>query len=293
MIAIVLALASAASNALAVVLQRAAATSNPGGSLLALLRRPVWLAGMAALAGGFVLQAAALTQGALILVQPILAAEMPFTLVMAALVTGLRPGTRDWAASVEMAAGLALVLAAAAPSGGAHDTTAVRWVTAAAATVALVLALVALSRRWPGPRRAALLGAGAGIGLSLAAVFMDAAAFHAKGGVGALFASWQVYALVVTGAGSLYLLQRALAAGELVAAQPASTVSGPLASFGYGIGLFGEHIRGGFFLIPQLVGAALVVQGAALLARSPLLLGEAPGGRDGPRAGGQGAGGVP
>lgn len=277
MIAIILATASAASNALSAVLQREAARSNSGnGSLLSLVRRPVWVAGMAAMMGGFVLQGAALTQGALILVQPILAAEMPFTLVMAVPLTGLRPAPRDWVASVEMALGLAVVLAAAAPSGGRNDTTALRWLVSVVCTVALVMALVTLSRRWSGPRRAALLAAGAGIGFAYTAVFLDTAGFHAERGAGALFSSWHLYALVASGAASLYLLQRALAAGELVAAQPAATISGPLASFGYGMGLFGEQIRGGIFVAPQLIGAALAAHGAILLARSPLLMAEPP-----------------
>ncbi|MGH9083099.1 MAG: DMT family transporter [Acidimicrobiales bacterium] len=280
MLVVLLALLAAAGNALASVLQRQGALRAAGSHFVArLVRQPVWLAGILSLICGFALQAAALAGGDLIVVQPILVTELPLSLLAAAAVTGLRPGPRDWGATLEMGVGLGLVLAAAAPSGGHHDASSLRWALAVACTVGLVGALAALSRPWAGAARAALLGAGSGVSFGLSAALLDTAASRGEQGVASLFGSWQLYAMVVAGAGGLYLLQHAFTSGPFMAAQPPATVVDPLTSVGYGILLFGEHMRGGPYLVPELVGAALVAHGAIALSRSALLSPRPPGGR--------------
>jgi hypothetical protein len=80
MIAVLFALLAAAGNALAPVLQRRAARSAPEEFafrpvlLWRLIRRPVWLGGIGAVIAGFLLQALALPDGGLALVQPLLVA---------------------------------------------------------------------------------------------------------------------------------------------------------------------------------------------------------------------------
>jgi len=90
-------------------------------------------------------------------------------------------------------------------------------------------------------------------------------------GLGALLRSWQLYAMAAAGIGSLFLTQNALQAGPIVAAQPAITSCDPLASIGYGVLVFGEHLRGGAWLIPTMLGAVSAITGTVLLARSPLI----------------------
>ncbi|WP_155350760.1 hypothetical protein [Acrocarpospora pleiomorpha] len=87
----------------------------------------------------------------------------------------------------------------------------------------------------------------------------------------ALATSWQVYAMVATGIGSFFLLQNTLQSGPLIAAQPALTISDPVASVLYGIMLFDEQLRSGAWIIPELTGIALMVYGSILLARSPAI----------------------
>src|SRR5436305_13977146 len=85
-----LALLSALLFAFGTVLQqRVAATASDEeaarvGFLFRLARRPVWLAGIGADAGGLVCQAVALAHGRLVVVQPILAASLMFTLPIGA-----------------------------------------------------------------------------------------------------------------------------------------------------------------------------------------------------------------
>jgi hypothetical protein len=97
---------------------------------------------------------------------------------------------------------------------------------------------------------------------------MSTAASH---GVGNIFTTWQTYGLVVTGLLGMFLLQNALQAGPLVAAQPGFTLADPLVAMTWGIVVFGEHIRSGPWLIGELGGGFLIAGATFTLARSPLL----------------------
>lgn len=70
--------------------------------------------------------------------------------------------------------------------------------------------------------------------------------------------------------GALFLLQNALQAGSLVAVQPMLTLGDALISITYGVTLFGEELRTGLWVLPQLIGLALIAVGCVVLARSPL-----------------------
>ena len=104
----------------------------------------------------------------------------------------------------------------------------------------------------------------------------DAVARLDQGGAGALFASWQLYAMAVAGAGALFLLQNALQAGSLAASQPMLTLGDALISIAYGVTLFGESVRTGWWLLPELAAIGLIAAGCVALARSPLAGGGPP-----------------
>jgi hypothetical protein len=57
---------------------------------------------------------------------------------------------------------------------------------------------------------------------------------------------------------SFFLLQNALASGNLVASQPGFTLTNPLVSVAFGLAVFGEHGRGGLFLLGAIAGAVLI-----------------------------------
>ncbi|MBZ4323725.1 DMT family transporter, partial [Streptomyces huiliensis] len=148
------ALLAAVGNALGTVLQRIAARTVPEGDAFSvrlvrhLVRNPAWLGGIAVIVGAAACQALALTLGSLSLVQPILVTELPFTLLIACAFARRRMPAAGWAASLMVAAGLGLGLAAAAPGGGADQAPGARWAVTLAATgtaVALCTA-VALTR---------------------------------------------------------------------------------------------------------------------------------------------------
>ncbi|NMH98400.1 DMT family transporter [Pseudonocardia acidicola] len=280
MIGILLAIGAALSNALGTVFQRKAAQQAPPEdtmrpALLAdLARRPVWLVGILGLIGGFLFQAAALRFAELTVVQPIVVSELPLTLLIAALVFRARLDREAVWGTVAVSAGVALVLIATDPRRG-HPTGAFTWLLASVSTVAVVVSLVVAGLRASGSRRAALFGAAAGVGFGFTAALMKGAILGLRHGVGGLFSSWQLYAMVVVGIASVFLAQNALQAGPIVAAQPPITICDPLASVAYGVLVFGEHLRDGYWIIPTLTGAGIVILGTVLLSHSSLITVEA------------------
>ncbi|GAA0354855.1 DMT family transporter [Actinoallomurus spadix] len=277
MIAVVCALLAAASNALASVLQRRAARSAPDefafrpALLWALIRRPVWLGGIGALIAGFLLQALALSNGGLALVQPLLVAELPLTMIFLACLSRVHLDRRTWLAVGAMTAGLAAFLGAASPAPGRRSPSVLIWVIAAIVTVGTIVGIAVLSRSTSGAGRAALLGVTAGIGFAFTATFMKATTNLADKGMPVLLTSWEPYAMIAAGFGSLFLLQNALQSGTLVAAQPALTISDPVASVLYGIMLFGESVRSGAWVVAEAAGFALIFYGTLRLSQSPIV----------------------
>lgn len=277
MIPVVLALLAGASNALASVLQRRVAKAAPEADafkvalILDLLRSPMWLGGIGALIAAFVLQAAALSIAGLSLVQPLLAVELPFTMILIALLPPRGLTRVPWTAVVLLSVGLAVLLFALSPDEDYHLPSGAAWIIATTGTVGCVAALVTLSRLIRGPVRAVLLGVTTSIGFALTAAFMNTATRDFERGLRAVVTSWQLYAMALAGLASLFLLQNALQSGSLVAVQPALTISDPVASIILGVYLFGEDVRGGPWVLLEAAGMALLLLGSIGIARSPLL----------------------
>ncbi|MFE5834733.1 DMT family transporter [Streptomyces sp. NPDC056488] len=267
---------AAFSNALATVLQRRAALTVPQsdsfrpGLILDLLRRPLWLAGILAVIAAGVGQAAALATGPLALVQPLFVLELPLALLIASLVARERLPARLWAAVAAVVAGLGTALVAASPAGNRTRVPLEHWVPVLVACAVAAVALTATGlRRPPGRARAGCLGAATAICYALTAALMKTS-MHIldEGGIGAFLTAWQTYAFCGAGIAALLLLEHAMQGGPLVASQPALTLGDATVSLALGVLLYEEHIRTGWWLLPQLAGVALIVVGVFALARS-------------------------
>lgn len=280
MLSLLLALVAAGCNAASSVLQRKANLEadpdRPGAGrvvrlMIGLLGSPAWLLGLAAMIVSFLLQATALAFGPLSRVEPVLVLELPLAVLLGAVVLR-RPLRRpDWLCAALMALGLALFITVLAPSGG--DATSVRTGTvvgAMLATIGLVLVIALAARAWVAAR-AALFGTAAGTGFGLSASLMKfAVARLDKNGAVGLFTAWETYAMVVAGIASVVLVQFALRAGTLVAAQPGITLLDPLVSVLWGTVVAGETTRTGPILLLAGVGAAMIVGAVGWLARSAI-----------------------
>ncbi|MEU1125510.1 DMT family transporter [Streptomyces sp. NPDC005899] len=281
MISVLFAVLTALSNGSASVLQRRAALNVPDSEAMHLslfrhlARQKVWLGGIALVILAAVCQAVALATGPIAVVQPIFVIELPATLLLAGFVMRVRTPRPVWWGVAAVTLGLALGMASAAPVGGSDSVRGAVWVPALLLTALFEAALIAAALGLRGNPRAALLGLAAACAYALTAALMKDAMARLEAGDGlvSLLAAWQLYATAAAGVGALFLLQNALQAGTLVAVQPMLTLGDALISVLYGLTLFGERLRAGWWLLPQLTGVALIAVGCVVLARSPLATG--------------------
>jgi drug/metabolite transporter (DMT)-like permease len=274
-VSVLFALLTAFFNGLASVLQRMAAAVAPEKlalrlSLLGyLVRRRVWLAGIAMVIFAAVCQAIALATGPVALVQPIFIIELPFTLLVASRLAHRRLPRMTWWAVGLVTVSLGVGLAAAAPSGGSAQASTRVWITALIVTGAFEAVVITAGVRAKGNARGAALGLAAACGYALTATLMKSAVSALDRGVGAFFSSWQLYATAAAGVGALFLLQNALQAGSLVAVQPPLTMGDALISACYGVTVFGEEVRtGGWLLVVEIVAVIAIAVGCVQLSRS-------------------------
>jgi hypothetical protein len=277
LLCVTFALLTAASNASAAVLQRKAAAQVPAENAMRvslmgnLIRQRVWLAGIGLVAVAAVCQAAALAFGPIALVQPIFIIELPLTLLLAMLANRHSPRGLPWSAIALTTVGLGAGLAVAAPSGAAETASNTIWAITLIATAGFLLALITTGMQVSGEPRAALLGLAAACGYALTAAAMkNAMADLNYGGVVGMLTNWHIYLTAVAGVGALFLLQNALQAGSLVASQPMLTVGDALISISYGVTLFNENLRTGWWLVPQVVALTMIIIGCVQIAKSPL-----------------------
>jgi drug/metabolite transporter (DMT)-like permease len=246
-VVIVFALLAALSNAVNVVTQHVASISDPrhssGWRLVAyLFRNPLWLLGWVALAGAFLFQAVALHNGLISVVQPLLATELVFALVLRRLWIHQSILLITWGGAALTCVSLAVFITAGEPQGGHATPTSRHWLVAlvACAATGAVLALLA---RWGSPgRRAALYASAAATTWALVATFIKATTDTlTQFGVLGMFTRWPVYALAAGGVAGTLLQQAALHVGPLRVSQPFLVIIDPIVSIALSVWLFDEH----------------------------------------------------
>ena len=243
---VIFALLAALSNAVNEATQHVASIAAPrrisGWRLVVyLFRNPLWLFGWVALAGAFVFQALALHIGLISIVQPLLATELVFMLVLRRFWIRQSIGPVTWGAAALTCVGLAVFVVAAEPQGGNPTPTGHHWLTAALACCAGA-GVLAILARWGSPsRRAVLYGSAAAVLWALVATFIKATTDTlAQFGVAGMFTRWPVYALAAGSVAALFLQQAALHVGPLRASQPFLVIIDPIVSIGLSVWLFDE-----------------------------------------------------
>ena len=131
--------------------------------LIHLIRRPMWLAGLALVIVSLSLQATALGLGRLVIIEPVLASSLLFALALAAWADHRRMRPVEWLAALATFAGLAVFLSVAQPSGGQSTAKPGQLGLAAIAAVVIAVGAGVLSTRLSPLRRALTLGIGGGI----------------------------------------------------------------------------------------------------------------------------------
>ena len=284
MIVVLLALAAAALSAVSAAGEHRAASRAAGrtrrlprwlgsaGFAVTLLTTPLWVAAWLLDMGAFFVQAAALHLGSLSVVQPLMASTLVFTLPLAAGECRRWPGIRDWAATVAVSVGLALVLATRRPVAGAETAGVTLFPALAAVGLGAAVLVVVGRSRSPGVR-SALYGIATGglFGVGAALTKLTGAIAVERGLLG-LATSWPGYALALVSLTSLTLQQSAYAVGRLATVMTAVVIFDPLTSYFLGVVGFGEPLPvPGAALVLGALGMTVLIVGVAALARSPLL----------------------
>jgi drug/metabolite transporter (DMT)-like permease len=282
-LAVLLALAASCCFAVAAVVQQGAAARLSSGRavdpavLLRLIRRPAWLAGLAAVIAGFGLQAAALGLGRLVVIEPVLATSLLLALVLAARRARrwLRPG--EWAAALAVVAGLAVFLTAGQPTGGQRTAGATELGLAAAVAVGLTGLSVLAAVRFSGPRRALLLGVGGGVAAGVTDSLVKSVTVIAAGHPLSLFADARLYLLIVVGLLAYTLQQNGYRAAALAAFLPAFAVVEPVTGSLLGLTVYHERLSGQpGQIVLELAACAVAAWGIARLAGSGVVGGAQP-----------------
>jgi drug/metabolite transporter (DMT)-like permease len=245
--------------------------------ILEMIRHPMWLFGIGLDVGAYFLEALALANGSIVLVQTLLVSGLLFALPLSAIGRSDRPGRNDWVAAAAVAIGIAVFLSVGDPNDGHARATLLDWVIAFAVCGSIIVAMVVATRHARPHNRALGLAVATGACYALtAALTKQVVTVIEHHGVAGLFTHWPVYGLALFSIIGLILNQSAFNAGHLAASLPALAVTNPILSSILGVALFEESLAAHGALQYSITALAVVVMlsGVIRLARSPFVTGE-------------------
>jgi hypothetical protein len=254
--------------------QRSAATVSDDtarglGLIRALVRRPLWWLGLLGDGGGYLVQAAALGVGSLLLVQPLLVTTLLFALPLGAR-WARRPLARaDVVWSVVLAVALAVFVVSGDPTEGVDRAGLAEWWPTGSVLLGLLAAGLVASARSRGTTRAVLLAGCTALCYGIAAALTKGVVDSLGDGLVALLTAWETYALVAASVLGTLLQQSAFQAGQLGASLPTMIVGEPVVAVVIGALVLQEELRADgaeWALIAVL--AAVMTAATVALARS-------------------------
>lgn len=269
-IAALLALASALCVAIGDVLQQRATHRITDSSVgqLTLVRRLLgnrrWRWGALTLVVSIVLQAAALDQGSVLLVQALLVLSLLFALPISARLAGRAVTAREWAWALVLTAAVTVIVTVGNPQAG-HSTVALRtWAVVAAVLVPLLAGCVLAARIWGGALAAGLLAFVSGSLWAVFAVLAKGVVQRIREGGWAVVETPELYAWLVVAVAAFAWEQSAFRAGSLTASMPTLEVSQPVVAALLGVVVLGETLNTGRAGMMALGAAALVMTAATV-----------------------------
>ncbi|WP_369153106.1 hypothetical protein [Streptomyces sp. R17] len=266
LVAVLLSLVSAVAYAVAAVTQARLAARGSGAGALRLLGSGAWWGAVTLNAAAALLHVVALKYGPLTVVQPLGALTLVAAVPLGARMAGRPVSTVEWRGTALTLAGLATILATA--SGPApDDVLSVPEALAVAGGTATLIGLLSWPGARPGLRHATASGVASGVASALTRT-VTVAATDRTGPVLDVRVMGVALLVAVFAAGGLLLAQTAYRGG-LGAPLATVTLANPLAAAVIGLGLLGEHLRGGAPGVAlALFGAALASWGVVLLSRA-------------------------
>jgi len=284
LLALCAALASAIGN---VVRQRSAqeVTDKRVGHLTLfgmLLRDKRWWLGGFGDIGSYVLLAAALDHGSVLLVMSLQVTALLFALPIYTRMSHHPITRREWTYALLLAVALAVLITIGDPTGGQQQAPLQTWLVVAVVIGPLLLLGLLGARIWVDrPIAALLLAAVAGSLLAVFAVLMKGVVDILEHDPGQLWHSFELYALVACGVAGMIYHQSAYRAGALTASLPTIIVAKPVVGGVLGIVVLGETLAaGGWDWVVLAVTAAVVIVATVGLARGEAATVSAGAGRD-------------
>jgi hypothetical protein len=258
MVAVLLACAAAAVSAAGTSLQHRAA-SIPGASaprLPRLVSKAGWLLGIGLSGAAFGLHAAALRQGSLSIVQPVVVSAIVFAVFIRAALDRRLPAPKELVWATCTWAGLALFIAAL-PSGTAQHTAddgTARIFFVGGIVITDMAVLLAQTTTNPA-RRGLLLGGAAGVLFGLIAGLVKVLIAQTGPGMPGVLGQWTLWGILILGAGALLLNQLGYQAARLSVTMPVLNMVDVLVAIGFGSAVFGErHLISPGQLIAEIAG---------------------------------------
>ena len=244
--AVLLALAAGLCFGLTSALQHWVASRQPQQAigdarlLVRLARQPVWLASNVLDGLAIVLQTLALRLGSLTLVQPFLLSGLFFAVPAEGLLHRRPVRRRDLVGALMGTVGLALFLGAGTTAAGIDDPPVRSWLLASAAGLPVLAVLVGAAARAGTAGRALLLGTATGMAYGYSAALLKTCSSLLTHPVD-LLTSWQLYAMLLVGAGAFVLNQNVFQARTLAAGLIALSITEPVVAAALGVWIFRER----------------------------------------------------
>ncbi|MBO0813734.1 MAG: DMT family transporter [Actinobacteria bacterium] len=240
--------------------------------LVDLAHRPVWLASIAATIAGAALQATALHFGPLALVQPILACDLLFAVLINAVARRAAPDGVLFVGAVCCAAGLGVFLAVAQPTGGTETVSLPAVIPLAAGLAAVLAGCLAVARAGSRATRALALALACGVCYGVNAFLLKLVTFSLAQGFSEPLQQWPLYVLIIVGPVGFLFNQEAFQIGRLVSpALAVITTTTALVSIGIGYLWLDESFASGpADVVTEVASLIVMTAGIALLAyRAP------------------------
>ncbi len=273
-IAALLALAAALFIAIGDVMHQRSAhdvTDEPVGNLrlfIHLLADKGWWLGSLVAAAGFILQAAALALGSVLLVQALLVTSLLFALPINARLHhhGLTRWDGTWAAL--LAASVVIIVIVGNPTAGSSRASLATWAVAAGVLTAVIGACIVGAGLTSGPVSAVLLAVVSGAFWGIFAVLTKGVVHVLGEGVEPLLRSPELYAWALVALAGTAYQQSSFRAGALTASLPTMAISEPIVASVLSVFVLGETMRpGGAGWVLLVVAIVATVVSVAALAR--------------------------
>jgi drug/metabolite transporter (DMT)-like permease len=270
-IAALLALSSALCIALGDVLQQQVAYRITDGSVghlglfVNLLRNRRWWYGTLLLAASIGLQAAALGQGSVLLVQALLMLSLLFALPVNARLSQRAVTPGEWIWACLLTAAVIVIVTVGNPQAGRSSAALSTWAVVAAVLAPLLVGCVVAGRIWGGALAALLFAFVSGSLWGVFAVLTKEVMARLGDGGWAVARTPELYACLLVALGGVVWSQSAFRAGPLTASMPTLQISQPVVAAVLGVVVLDETLdtgRGGLIALAAAapVAAAAVVK---------------------------------